>query len=435
MSEKIYFNAEGFNLKTEKLEDGSQSVILEGVAMPLNKMSRNKVFYRPESVKKAYSTMKGAAFLFNHNTDISLGHVEDVGLDEKAEVMTYRANMDPSEEKFVNKVKRQDIRHVSVGCLVSNVDWDEESMTATCDIDEFVELSLVPVPGFKDATANINGEFLEATPLLLAEKLGNKEMIEKMKAAAEKKKEADDEDDSDKSDEEESDDEDPEDEGCKKKKKGSQKLEKKEGDDEDKDKSDEEDDSEDDSEEADDEDPEDKEKKNSIEKKEADDEDDSDDSDDSDEAEDDDEDKDKEESAKAKSEEDLKKEAEGEEESVEEKLSTAISRIEELFAKVDEMTNRLSILEANMDALNDSEEDAEGKADNEEGDEGKVDESLNPDTSEKFVDKKIKEKQGMKIQENLAAKEKALLGEESKKLKEGKKVVDMRDVRMSNISY
>ena len=246
MSEKIYFNTEGFELKNEKLSDGSESIILEGVAMPLNKMSRNKVVYRSESIKKAYKTMEGAAFLFNHNTNISLGHVEDVQLDEGEEVMKYRANMDPHETEFVNKVKRQDIRHVSVGCLIDNVEYDEEAGIATCDVEEFVELSLVPVPGFKDATANINGEFLEATPLLLAEKFGNKEMIKKLK-----------------------------------------------------------------------------------EKKEL-------------------EDKDKEETK-----EETKEEAE--DDSIEEKVSVISARVEELFSKFDEVVNRLSIIEANMDAMNDSE--------------------------------------------------------------------------------
>lgn len=305
MSEKIYFNTEGFELKNEKLSDGSESIILEGVAMPLNKMSRNKVVYRSESIKKAYKTMEGAAFLFNHNTNISLGHVEDVQLDEGEEVMKYRANMDPHETEFVNKVKRQDIRHVSVGCLIDNVEYDEEAGIATCDVEEFVELSLVPVPGFKDATANINGEFLEATPLLLAEKFGNKEMIKKLK-----------------------------------------------------------------------------------EKKEL-------------------EDKDKEETKE-----------EAEDDSIEEKVSVISARVEELFSKFDEVVNRLSIIEANMDAMNDSEEEIQKK-------------ELSPDTEENFKDDKIT----IKSKENIVAKEKALFGEKSKKIKEGKKLVDMSAVRMKNLSY
>ncbi len=291
MSEKVYFTAEKFELKTEQLKDGSESIILEGVAMPLNKMSRNKVFYRPESVQKACETMKGAAFLFNHNTDISLGHVEDSSIDN--DKMMYRANLDPEETKYVNKIKRQDIRHVSVGCMVNNVEFNEDG-SVICDVEEFVELSLVPIPGFAGATAQIRN-CVETTPLLLAEKFGNEEMVKKLKEA-----EAEDEGE-----------EEPE----------SEEEEKTESlDEEDENEEEEKDDEKDDE---------------TEEKTEAD------------------------EPEEESEETDDEKEESTEEEDPKEIMNQINSKLEDLYSKFDEVNNRLAIVESNIDAINDSEESTE----------------------------------------------------------------------------
>lgn len=150
---KIFFTAEKSDFKVEEKE-GKKGIKISGIAMPLNETSRNGVYYRPESVKKAYQTLKNASFLYNHNSDISIGHVEDVGINEKE--ITYTADLDPEEKKYISKVERGDIRHVSIGAMVANPNYKEDG-TVEVDITEFVELSLVPVPGFKKATASKQG--------------------------------------------------------------------------------------------------------------------------------------------------------------------------------------------------------------------------------------------------------------------------------------
>lgn len=209
MAEKkvILFSTEEF--KFEKLESSGQTqIIISGNAQPLYERSRNGVIYRPESVKKNYQSLKGVAFLFNHDTNQPKGHVIDVGLSETH--VTYRSDIDPMETDFLRKVERGDIKHVSVGCLVDNPEWDEATGDVTVDLVEYVELSSVPVPGFANTSA-----MKENSALYVAEAFGNTEMVEKLKAKA-KAKETADSDDKDKKEEEDPEDKDKKDsEKCK----------------------------------------------------------------------------------------------------------------------------------------------------------------------------------------------------------------------------
>ena len=317
----ILFHTEEFKFE-KKEKDGLQTVILSGNAQPLNEDSRNGVRYRPESVKKAYKSLANVAFLFNHDSNISLGHTIESDLNETH--VTYKVDLDPEEKQYIRKIEREDIKHVSVGCMVENVEFNEEENIYECDVKEYVELSLVPVPGFSNTSVNKEGA------LFLAEKLGDEKVLEKLKAESEKK-ETDDEDEEDE-DDEENDDED----------------------DKDKDEADDSDDDEDEDKEGDDE---------------------------KDDVDDDSEEK--------------KEEADDPEESAEEKLAKTIARVEELFSELDGMKNRLAIIEANVDALNDSEEDSEPDKEKD----------IEPNKEEKFIDNK---KKIPKTKEELEAKEKSL---------------------------
>lgn len=348
-------HTEEFKFEKVKNDEGKTEVIISGNAMPLGKMSRNKVFYRPESVKKAYKSLEGVAFLNGHDPSQSLGHVAEVGITETH--VTYKADIDPSEEKYLNKVERKDIKHVSVGCMVDAVEFMEDG-TIECDVTEFVELSAVTVPGFQDTSAEKEGL---NNLMILTEAFGSKEQLEKLKS----KKEADDEDEDDKDKDKEADDDKDDEEEKKENPKDDPDYD---GDE------DEANDDEDDSEETDDEDDE---------------------------------------------EEKLKEAGVEDDASPEEKMEKLTSRVGELFSKFDEVINRLSILEANMDALNDSEEDAEGDDS----------EDLSPNKDEKFVDSHEEIKRDKK---ELDAKEKALTGGNSKKINVEKEVVDMNKVRLKN---
>ena len=344
----ILMNTEEF--KFEKIGEGKeQKIIISGQAMPLKEMSRNGVFYRDESVKKAYKSLEKCAFLFNHDTNQPKGHVVSTEMTEGG--ITYKADIDPEEKDFIRKVERGDIRHVSVGCMVEKPDFNEEEGTITVDVKEFVELSSVPVPGFKNTSANKEGA------MFLAESFGNTEFLDKLKETAKGK---------------------PEDGSgpnpdCDKKK----------------DKEEAEDEEDEDKKEADEE-PEDKEKpeEEEVDPKKPEDEEDEDEKDKE-------KDKDKEES--------LTEEIEPETEPTpEEKMNTLNSKVEDLFSKFDEVVNRLAILESKVDTMNDSEEAVESK-------EEKVEPS--PDTTETFETNKILPKSA----DSVKLKEEAFKAEPTKK--------------------
>jgi len=392
--------------KIEKIEgaDGKQEVIISGNAQPLNVMSRNKVFYRPESVKKAYKSLQGVAFLNNHDTNKPLGHVQEVGLTDSH--VTYKANVDPEEKDYIRKSERGDIRHVSVGCMVSNFEYSEEEGYVTVDVDEYVELSAVPVPGFVDTSAEREGL---GEVMFLAEEFGDKGALEKIKAKTEEEKAKTEEDkkkenpkddpdyDGDK-DEDETDDDD--------KDKDKEADDDSEDDDKDNDKDKEGDDEDDDK---------DKDKDKDKEKDKDPDEEETDDSDD----------KDKDDKDKENLKEDAGAGAGGEEETAEEKLSKAMVQIEELFSESEEIKNRLAILESKVDALNDS-EDEDADADTEEG------KDIAPNKDEKFKDT---HKHVERSKEEQEAKEKALTGKKTKTIEGNKDAVDLNKTRFNNSSY
>ena len=141
-------------LKKEKLQDGSY--IIEGIALPYDKFSRNGVKYRKPSIESTYKTFWGRPSLFNHNFDISIGHVEMTDL--QAEGMGYKINldgMDPFVANLVRKIDRGDITSVSIQVMYANETYDQATGMSEVDITEGIEISVVTIPGFADTTAKL----------------------------------------------------------------------------------------------------------------------------------------------------------------------------------------------------------------------------------------------------------------------------------------
>ncbi len=138
---------ESYTVKEQK----GDGVIIEGLALPYGKVSRNGNKYTEESIKATYKTLEGKPVLYNHNPDRVIGHVEKVWLE--ADGVHYRANIDPAEAEIVRKLKRGDLKNVSIQVLVKNVNYKEDY--AEIEIGEFLELSVVSIPGFADTSAQV----------------------------------------------------------------------------------------------------------------------------------------------------------------------------------------------------------------------------------------------------------------------------------------
>jgi len=138
----------------EVLESKEHGMGVVGLALPFDKVSRNGFRYITESIRSAVNSVIGAPALFNHDSEKVIGHVENASFDGQG--MTYRMNLDEAGPYgwVANKVRRGDLKKVSIQCL-----YDEDKSFLDDDgvmnawVNEFLEISVVTIPGFADTTA------------------------------------------------------------------------------------------------------------------------------------------------------------------------------------------------------------------------------------------------------------------------------------------
>jgi len=160
--EKIQVLAESFTLKEEldPLTQKPVGVKIQGLAITPDKPTRNKVAYSRESLMATHKSLIGKPFLDSHQ-DTSIrnsppfGHVTNTWMTEKG--MFYEVDIDPAEQVFINKAKRGDISGVSIQVLVEDVDQQEGFVRA--NVQEFLELSAVLIPGDGDTSMKIAEAF------------------------------------------------------------------------------------------------------------------------------------------------------------------------------------------------------------------------------------------------------------------------------------
>ena len=136
---KVWITAESF-----KAEETDKGVIIRGLALPFGKRSRNGATYNKERVMEIADTLKNKPLLFNHDETKIIGHTTE-NITVKDDGLYYEADIDPQEEYYVRKIKRGDIRNVSIQGIVDKVEENNEVF-----LQEFLELSMVTIPGFKD---------------------------------------------------------------------------------------------------------------------------------------------------------------------------------------------------------------------------------------------------------------------------------------------
>jgi len=146
------------------------SLNVKGMALPFEEVSRNGVQYSKKSVEEAADTLEGQPVLFNHNEDKPpVGHVESVRVEEDG--LYYKIDLDNKDER-TRKVERGDISSVSIQAFVERREGD----TPIVDVKEFLELSLVAVPGFKQTTTRV--EAMEAAEGVITMETFKEEFID-----------------------------------------------------------------------------------------------------------------------------------------------------------------------------------------------------------------------------------------------------------------
>lgn len=149
------------SFKVSKETDGVKVV---GIALPFNKISRNGFTYITESVVSAAPSLVKRPVLFNHNSEAVIGHVVMAPIGSAG--MEYQMNINPNAVNpetgvaYAESIARGDLSNVSIQCT-----YDESRSTVDVEgvthayIDEFLELSIVTIPGFADTTAQVIESF------------------------------------------------------------------------------------------------------------------------------------------------------------------------------------------------------------------------------------------------------------------------------------
>lgn len=161
--------------------DNPKKVIISGLLFPKNKISRNKVVYDWESMKKILPTIIRKPIMYNHSFDgqeTPVGHCTDIialenrptegkwqkywdnvtkELGYEQPGVYYEADLNP-DSQYTKSVLRGDIKHVSFNILSNNykeLEDEQNGHYTYAYIDELLEFSVVPVPGFKQTTIDI----------------------------------------------------------------------------------------------------------------------------------------------------------------------------------------------------------------------------------------------------------------------------------------
>ena len=158
------------------------SVIVRGLMLPKDMVSRNNVLYDWESQKQHVEKLPGKPFLYNHLNDGNLepvGHFTDSACLEKTpdanskwldvwnkvkkangkEVsgMYYEADLDP-EDKYTRKIMRGDINKVSIQVMAAesrSEESDDGKSFTRAFISDILEGSAVPTPGFTQTNIEV----------------------------------------------------------------------------------------------------------------------------------------------------------------------------------------------------------------------------------------------------------------------------------------
>lgn len=135
----------------KNVEEGVTSI--QGIAVDAS-ISRNKIKYTEEELRKAAKSLVGKPILDTHNSNSvfnTLGRVVQASYSRKDKCVRFKANiMDERAQKYIDDGR---ITSVSIGakCKSLEEDENEDGVYVAKGID-FLELSLVPIPGVKNAT-------------------------------------------------------------------------------------------------------------------------------------------------------------------------------------------------------------------------------------------------------------------------------------------
>lgn len=168
------------NISTMRLKEGRYNkIIVTGLLLPKDKVSRNGILYDWESAKATVNKIPGLPMMYNHQVEGKekpVGHYVDAIALEKRPLeegewqkawddaarelkkpegipgIYYKADINPDSE-YADSITRGDVRKVSIQIIPEDQvkESDEEGNSYTrAFIKDYVEASIVPSPGFME---------------------------------------------------------------------------------------------------------------------------------------------------------------------------------------------------------------------------------------------------------------------------------------------
>lgn len=148
------------------LSQDPKKVVIQGLLLPKDQVSRNGILYDWDSIKNTYQQLIGRPLMYNHIIDTHmapLGTVIDSWLieqesDGQLPGWYYKADLDP-ESEYTRKILRGDLNKVSIqlraGEAVEESSADNSTRFQRAYVSDVLEMSVVPVPGFIDSSIEI----------------------------------------------------------------------------------------------------------------------------------------------------------------------------------------------------------------------------------------------------------------------------------------
>lgn len=139
------------------LKESPKKIIIRGIVMQKDNISRNKVLYDWETVVAHAKELIGRPLLYNHLNDGDkppVGKVTNSWIEGNK--WLYEADVNPKSE-YADSILRGDLANVSIQLIAAKARPEKQGEIeyTRAFVGDLLELSVVPTPGFIDANIEI----------------------------------------------------------------------------------------------------------------------------------------------------------------------------------------------------------------------------------------------------------------------------------------
>lgn len=139
------------------VKESPKKILIRGIVMQKDNISRNKVLYDWETVVAHHKELVGRPLLYNHLNDSDkppVGKVTNSWIEGNK--WMYEADVNPRSE-YADSILRGDLANVSIQLIAAKARPEKQGEIeyTRAFVGDLLELSVVPTPGFIDASIEI----------------------------------------------------------------------------------------------------------------------------------------------------------------------------------------------------------------------------------------------------------------------------------------